>query len=158
MKMYGPYKNNSNRLFVVLYDEETRQKKTQSYPRWLYEQHYGITLPKNIQIDHIDGDHLNNDISNLQILSQDENIKKYLESSKWKNDKKTQKIVCGTDEHKEKLSQNSLGIKNGMAKLTESDVIKIRNDPRSSIKVARDYGVSDGLIRMIRRREIWSHI
>ena len=44
------------------------------------------------------------------------------------------------------------------AKLTEADVRAIRADPRSSSVVAREYGVSDGTVRKIRRRERWGHV
>lgn len=46
-----------------------------SYPKYLMEQHLGRYLDVNEQIDHIDGNPLNNDISNLQILKLGEHQK-----------------------------------------------------------------------------------
>lgn len=42
------------------------------------------------------------------------------------------------------------------AKLTVEQVIAIKNDPRSSLKVAPDYNVSSATIRKIRRGERWT--
>lgn len=43
-------------------------------------------------------------------------------------------------------------------KLSERDVIEIRNDPRGPTDVARDYGVSAPTICDIRARRSWKHI
>lgn len=44
------------------------------------------------------------------------------------------------------------------AKLKDEDIIAIRNDPRSHRQMAAVYGVTHGLIGMIRRREIWARV
>ena len=50
------------------------------------------------------------------------------------------------------------GQSNGFAKLTESQVRRIKKDNRTSIAVAADYGVSHSLIRRIRSGEVWNHV
>lgn len=51
-----------------------------------------------------------------------------------------------------------LGAANHKAKLTDADVISIRDDNRSLSAIARDYNVSHVLIGKIKRREIWKHL
>ena len=46
--------------------------------RWLMEQHLGRKLEKWEQVHHIDGNYLNNDLSNLEVLSNSDHQKKEL--------------------------------------------------------------------------------
>lgn len=50
------------------------------------------------------------------------------------------------------------GEENPASKLTEVDVKKIRKDSRSQRVIAADYNVSQPLIGMVKRREIWTHV
>jgi hypothetical protein len=75
-KTYGPYRTNEGRLIVIHYDSEARTRKTQSYPRFLMEKHLGRLLLEEEHVDHRDGDFTNNDIANLQILTQLDNNRK----------------------------------------------------------------------------------
>lgn len=59
---------------VILHDNGTRQ--TQSYPRYLMEQHLGRKLETWEQVDHIDEDPTNNSVDNFQILTVAENNRK----------------------------------------------------------------------------------
>lgn len=68
MKMYGPYLGIDNRLRIQLVDYNGKQRRM-SYPKFLMEIHLGRTLDIDETIDHIDKNPLNNEISNLQILS-----------------------------------------------------------------------------------------
>ena len=45
------------------------------YHRWVMEQHLGRKLTRSEVIHHIDGDPHNNNIENLQLLTQSEHIK-----------------------------------------------------------------------------------
>ena len=67
-KMYGPYNNSKDgrlRCVVVFQDGK---KKTVSYPKYLMEVHLGRYLTSDETVDHIDGNFLNNDLSNLQVI------------------------------------------------------------------------------------------
>ena len=44
------------------------------------------------------------------------------------------------------------------AKLTESDVLAIRDDKRSSYDIAAEYGVTATLVQSIWKRKIWKHV
>lgn len=54
--------------------------------------------------------------------------------------------------------RHMFGERHHKSKLSEEDVIAIRADPRMQIEIAAAYGVTQGLIGMIKRREIWRHI
>jgi hypothetical protein len=68
-KLYGPYlSKKDNRLRIILVNKETKEKLTVSYPKYLMELHLNRYLTKDETVDHIDGNPLNNNIYNLQIL------------------------------------------------------------------------------------------
>jgi hypothetical protein len=46
----------------------------------------------------------------------------------------------------------------GRAKLTEADVIEIREDPRIQREIAADYGVNTSTIGFIKTRRSWGHV
>jgi hypothetical protein len=50
------------------------------------------------------------------------------------------------------------GERNGSCRLSERQVLSIRDDKRSNRKVAADYGVSHTTVRRIRRRELWGWV
>lgn len=66
-KIYGPYTAKDGRQRIIAIDENNI-KYTISYPKYILECYLGRYLTKEEQIDHIDGNHLNNDIFNLQIV------------------------------------------------------------------------------------------
>lgn len=74
MKIYGPYKRKDGRQHVIHYDGVTRH--TQSYPRFLMEQHLDRKLEEWEQVDHINDDPTDDRIENYQILTQLNNIQK----------------------------------------------------------------------------------
>lgn len=50
------------------------------------------------------------------------------------------------------------GVGHGMVKLTEEQVISIRNDTRQLKEIAADYGIGKGNVWMIRHRKTWRHL
>lgn len=50
------------------------------------------------------------------------------------------------------------GERHHKSKLSEDDVRAILADGRMQIEIAAAYGVTQGLIGMIKRREIWKHL
>lgn len=74
MKLYGPYQRKDGRLQLVIYNEG--KTTTVSYPKYLMEQHLGRKLNDDETVDHIDNDPLNNNLSNLQVLSRRDNALK----------------------------------------------------------------------------------
>jgi len=49
------------------------------------------------------------------------------------------------------------GEKNGRAKLTEAEILAIRNDPRKQYVIAREYGVTKSTVSAIILRKRWNH-
>lgn len=50
------------------------------------------------------------------------------------------------------------GADNYSAKLTQSNVLAIRADPRKQIEIARHYGISPRQVGRIKRRKSWGHL
>lgn len=63
-----------------IYKTITVDGKSVREHRWLMEQHLGRKLESWEQVHHIDGNHLNNDISNLEVLSNADHQRKELEA------------------------------------------------------------------------------
>lgn len=73
-KVYGPYTRKDGRKHVIHYDGVHR--RTQSYPRYLMENYLGRALNGWEQVDHINNDHTDDRIENLQLLGQLANVRK----------------------------------------------------------------------------------
>lgn len=101
--------------------------------------------PKGLEINHIDGNKTNNAPSNLEYCTRSENIKHGFKNG---------------------LLKHKRGSLNGMAKLTEQDVIEIRKHAKKHAPnygraaLAKKYGISEGQVKDIvtRRRNIWPHV
>lgn len=61
--------------YVVIYNYKTHKQTILSYHSFLYAWYKG-EVPAGYDVDHIDGDSLNNHIDNLQILTRKENLAK----------------------------------------------------------------------------------
>lgn len=73
-KIYGPYLRKDGRQHLVINTDG--KTTTISYPKWLMENHLNRKLESWETVDHIDNNPLNNEITNLQILSRAENARK----------------------------------------------------------------------------------
>ena len=67
-KLYGPYSNSADGRLRCMIVFPNKKRKTISYPKYLMEVHLGRYLDIDETIDHIDGNFLNNDISNLRVV------------------------------------------------------------------------------------------
>jgi hypothetical protein len=73
-KIYGPYlSKKDNRLRIIYVENNT--KTTISYPKYLIEISLNRYLTEEETVHHIDGNPLNNDLSNLTILNRTDHIK-----------------------------------------------------------------------------------
>ena len=62
------------------------------------------------------------------------------------------------DKHAQSRQVVLRGEAHGMAKLTEADVIAIRNEPGLHREIARRFGVSQFTVSSIKRLESWAHV
>lgn len=75
MKIYGPYKRDDGRSHMIIINDHG-VRYTQSYPRYLMEQHLGRKLEEWETVDHINGDSSDDRIENFQLLTRSENVRK----------------------------------------------------------------------------------
>ena len=104
--------------------------------------HHGIESLKSYEtIDHVDGNKYNNKIENLEGVTVEENNRRLMEMGLLKPQK-------GTD--------------NGASKLSNEDIIKIRNIYKNrelnQYQLSEMFGVSQGHISVIVNKKLWSHI
>lgn len=83
--------NKENRKIVVLYNPFTQKSKCISYARYLVSIKENRILSSDEQVDHIDEDKTNDDISNLQILSARDNKDKHY---RLKGKTRYLKLIC----------------------------------------------------------------
>jgi|ERR1700758_140027 len=88
---------------------------------------------ENLCRHHIDRNRLNNTPSNIEILCRS----------------------CHSKEHK---LHDSFNGKSGTVKLTDSQVLLIREDIRSYRLIAEEYRVTKTTISRIKRRKFWKHL
>lgn len=57
-----------------------------------------------------------------------------------------------------KRGQLNRGMRNGMSKLTDADVIAIRASLLTQSAIAAEYGISQSLVSMVKTRKWWKHV
>ena len=91
--------------------------------------------PEGHQCRHLDGNRSNNAITNLEWGTPRENC-------------------ADRDQH----GHTQRGRTHYRAKLTEQDVVAIRNSPMTNRELAIVYSVSDVMISFVKRRRFWKHV
>jgi len=96
-------------------------------------------IPRGLQINHKDGNKLNNKLSNLELVSASQNIK---------------------HAHENGLMPSQKGRNNPASKLTESQVTAIKRQLhlKNNQELAQQFGVSHTNISLIRRGISWTHV
>lgn len=81
-QFYKPnFHKKEGRFYISLVHKITKKQTTVSYAKFLYETTFNVKLNKDQFVDHIDDNKSNDVISNLQILSHEDNIKKSLKAN-----------------------------------------------------------------------------
>lgn len=125
--------NSRGYRLCLLYPAEGK-RKTVYFHHLVLKAFVGEPLPGQ-EACHNDGDKQNNRLDNLR----------------WDTH------VSNCDD-REKHGTNYKGVRNGNSKLKEEDVLAIRSDSRRQEDIALQYGVSRGLVSMIKARKWWKHI
>lgn len=95
--------------------------------QWVWIDNFG-EIPKGYDIHHIDLNHLNNDISNLQLMTHSEHMRLHMIGNKKQKPKGYKWNNPMSEEVRKKISESTKGIKKGYNKGTS---IFASNRPRN---------------------------
>jgi hypothetical protein len=99
-------------------------------------------IPENMEVCHYDGNRTNNFIGNLRYGTRSENMQ--------------DAVRHGTNHVPEYFKLRGENKKN--SKINETIVRSIRLSKESSPVIARKYGISETLVKHVRRRVTWNHV
>ena len=110
----------------------------------VWEAFYG-SIPKGVEMNHKNGDRNDPSLENLELVTRSQNIRHSF-------------LVLGKKTNFKPMN----GEENGCSKLTDADVLKIRDlYAAGGVRqkdIADKFGVSQRMISLIVRREKWQHI
>jgi|SRR5476651_463446 len=147
--VYGPtqYKDLRYRCSLAGINSNKGFTRFISYPKLLMECHLMRRLGEDETVDHIDANHSNNAIGNLQILTRVENAKKGHADGNCSAD---HLIAYANSVEGKAASSSRMKKNNPQSKLTESDVAVIRNSFKNKTKtlqqLALEYNVGERTI------------
>lgn len=124
-------------VFTVRKDGVQKQFRVH---RFIWECHNGI-IPKDKVINHIDGNKHNNCLSNLELVTTQENV-----IHAWTVLKRPVEVK---------------GHKNGMAKLTEEEaieVIRLCKEGYSNPVIGKMFNIHPNYVSLIRHNKRWKHL
>lgn len=152
---YGPYLCKDGRYRCdVIYKAGV---KTVLYARYRLEKHLGRKLTKYETVDHIDEDPTNDRLSNLQVLSLAENVRKSLRLNPERYKRMLQ--LSKTPVAIRKTILKLRGEQGSNAKLTDKQVIYLRKLTKLDRKsVCQKYGVADRALRNALSGVTYSHL
>jgi len=130
-KILSPYKTGRGYLSVELFNKQYKVHRLVA----------GEFIPNpnnNPEVNHINGIKTDNVSSNLEWVTSKENTQHALKNGLRFNN------VKGEDSH--------------LSKLTEKDILKIRNESMSNTHLSKIYGVHPQTILRIKNRKTWKHI
>lgn len=117
---------------------------------------------KKEQVNHIDGNKLNNESKNLEWCTRSENSKHAVAVGLYKPPTVTDRFLKAARSRGERLRHSGMlkGENNPRSKLTESAVRAIRGEPDTKYGDApwSKYGISKVMYRNIRIGKYWSHV
>lgn len=115
------------------------KRKNQTLHRWIYLAFIG-DIPKGKQVNHKDGNKINNSIENLEVMTHQQNV-----VHAWENG----------------LQKRRVGSKMWSSKLKEKDIQKIRSlykKGHSQKEIGEMFGITQSNISHIVNSNTWSHV
>ena len=102
-------------------------------------------IPANLTINHKNGDKKDNRLSNLELATDSEQSLHAIKKLGW-----NAKSNFGMDDFR--------GVKNGRAKLSETQVRSIRNSKEKLAPIAAKFNISMSVVSAIRNGKKWTHV
>lgn len=133
LKVLSPFKSRNG--YIVATFSVDRKRKKLSVHRMVCEAFVGPAPSKDHEVRHGDGVRSNNRQDNLVWGTAAENA--------------ADRVTHGTQIRGQDVHNS---------KLTEADVVLIREDRRRLKDIACEYGVHLSLISLIKRRRVWAHV